>query len=631
MPRFPRPVFLAVTLALPPLVGCASPAPPPLTPDSSQSGAAPAPPPVVTRAAEVGGSQRLAEGLASKIARVTVYSDRALVTREASLSLTTEPAVHRLEHLPGWVDEGSVRASTSAGKIVDVSVERHFLAQSSDEGFRKVEDEHRALLGELQGVDDELEILQAQKGHVESIQVFSLEKLSTDAATRDIKVDTYGQVIDFVSRSLRQTADARRAAVLRREQLARQVQASQKNLDELRHLTTLEETAVVVTVQASAPGPARLTVTYATPGATWEPLHELRASSSAPAVAELTSFAVVTQTTGEDWSHADLSFSTQSAADTERIPELRMLALGETQHVSRSVTHRATSFSVAREKYAEQNLHWNRMNQAPRHAAELKRFEEAYSSNLAYFEAVQSKTVQIFQGLQDRGTTAHFVATDPAIVRSDGRPIRLRIGHSRLQAEPRIVAAPEESLNAALTLRMVNKGAQPLLPGAVARYRDGAFLGMTDVGFVASGEEFPLFLSVADHVKLTRALDKKKSSLVRLARNRMQLSFVTTVQNLSDAPVALVLAERVPVSENSDIRVSDVRITPAERPDAEGIVRWALSLAPREEKQIRISYQVDYPPELVLDVKRKRHSPGAPSPSPTHDFEDRLPHLEQMF
>ncbi len=157
-----------------------------------------------------------------------------------------------------------------------------------------------------------------------------------------------------------------------------------------------------------------------------------------------------------------------------------MLALGKTQERAQSMTRSSGSFYRAREKYLEQNMRWNRMNQAPSHRLhETEQFEKSYTSNLAYFERVQNKAVELFQGLQLRGTTAHFTALDPAIVRSDGRSIRVHIGTGHIAAEPRIIAAPEESLNAALTLKMTNPGAQPLLPGTVARYRDGAFLGVT--------------------------------------------------------------------------------------------------------------------------------------------------------
>jgi uncharacterized protein (TIGR02231 family) len=628
------PKLFFVVFALPLALGCAG-APPAVAPRQPDLQAST--PPVVALAATVtgGGEDPAEKGVASRITRVTVYSDRALVTREASVALTTEPVVFRFKSLPGWVDEGSVRASAGAGKIVDVAVERRFLARSTDEGFRKVELKHKALLRKLQALDDELEILKAQQEHVESIKVFSLEKLQDDAITRDIKVDSYGQVITFVTDTLRKTAGARRDARAEREQLAPDVEASARNLEELSRLTKLEETTVLVTVQGTVAGNASLTLTYATPGATWEPMHEVRASNADPDSVELTSFAVVTQTTGEDWSHAELSFSTQSSSDSERIPELEMLALGKTQEVSRSVTRQVTSFSSAQKKFEEQNHQWNRMNQASsQRVSEVEQFEQSYSTNLALLERVQSKTVEIFQGLQTRGTTAHFIARDPAIVRSDGRSIRLRIGSSRIKAQRRIIAAPEESLNAAVTLEMTNKTSQPLLPGSVARYQDGAFLGMTDIDFVTKDEDFSVFFSVADHVKLTRELDKHQSSLVRTARNRMQLAFVSKAKNLSDRPVTVILAERIPVSENADIRVSNVRIVPNEKPDAKGIVRWAVTLAPREERELRVSYQVDYPPSLVLDVRRKQmQAPPAPSPASPRkmDFEEQIIQMEKQL
>ncbi|HRI65371.1 MAG TPA: mucoidy inhibitor MuiA family protein [Polyangium sp.] len=575
------------------------------------------------------------KGIPSRITKVTVYSDRALVTREAAVSITSEPTIIRFTKLPGWVDEGSVRAATSTGKIIDVTVERRFLARSSDEGFRKVELKHKQLLQRFQALDDELAILNTQHTHVESIRIFSTDKLSKDAVMHDIKVDTYGQVVDFVTDTLRKTAAAKRNVQFEREQLAPDVEASARNLEELKRLTKLEETTVSVAIQGSAAGNANLTLTYATPGATWEPMHELRSNTNDPDNVELSSFAVVTQTTGEDWTHAEMSFSTQSSSDSEKIPELEMLALGKTQESSRSITRQVTSFSSAQKKFEEQNLHWNKMNQASsQKITEMERFEQSYTDNLAMLERTQSKTVAIFQGLQTRGTTAHFTSKDPAIVRSDGRSIRLRLGTSKIKSKRQIIAAPEESLNAAVTLDLNNKTLQPLLPGNVARYQDGAFLGMTDIDFVAKDEDFSVFFSVADQVKLTRELDKHQSSLSRKERNRMQLSFVSKAQNLSDRKVTMVLAERIPVSENTEIRVSNVKIAPNEKVDTKGIVRWTITLEPRETREFRISYQVEYPPTLIFDVRRKQMHAPAPSPAkPARkmDFDERLIQIESQF
>jgi len=223
------------------------------------------------------------------------------------------------------------------------------------------------------------------------------------------------------------------------------------------------------------------------------------------------------------------------------------------------------------------------------------------------------------------------------------------IGHSTLETGPKIIAVPEQTLNAALTLEMTNSTGQALLPGKVALYQDGTFLGVTDVSFIAQGERFSVFLSVADHLKLARTLDKKNSSLVRKKRNKMQVSFIVTVENLSAQPSAVTLADRIPVSENKDIKIDEVRITGAAKPDSKGIVRWALSLRPKEKKQLRIAYQVEYPPELILETRRRHESAhpigrrparmeNAQAPSPAPSFEpqkseigEQLMDLESKF
>ncbi len=372
------------------------------------------------------------------------------------------------------------------------------------------------------------------------------------------------------------------------------------------------------------------------PGATWEPVHEVRVTEADPSSVEVTSFAVVTQATGEDWSHAELVFSTQSSTAAVRIPELEALTLGDTRAATRITERQSASFSRAEAAFRGQNHLWNKRLQG---TEEGSNFEESYRTNIETLQVVQSKTVQIFQSLQQRGTTAQFKAMSATNVRADGRSVRVPMGRARLQAKEVIVAAPEQSLNAALTLDMRNESGQPLLPGSVALYQGGAFLGMTNLDFVADGESFALFLSVADQLKLSRALDRKHSALVHKQRTQMQLAFVVTVENLSGKPVSLTLADRVPVSEEREIVISGVKISPDARPDSKGILRWSLTLQPRETRKVEIQYQIEYPPTLVVEMKRNQlrmpspapASPGAPAPRPAYDLKQDIQRLEDGF
>ena len=569
----------------------------------------------------------------SSIRKVTVYSDRALVTREATVNLRAAPTVYVFKQLPGWVDDSSVRASTTAGRILDVRVTRSYLAQSTEQSYRDAETQARDLTNRVGELDDELKVLDAQSKQVDDIKAFSLDKLNKDVVAGNVGVNTYSSVVDFISRTLRETARARRAVQLEREKLTPLIAASSRRFDELRGLTQLEETRVFVTVQGTKAGDGQLALSYMLPGATWETVHELRAADSEPTSVEVTSFAVVTQASGEDWDRAELTFSTQSSTAAARIPELEALTLGENRAATQTVETRSASFSRAEAAFKGQNRLWNKRVESTNLSAN---FEEVYQTNFDYLQVVQGKTVQIFQSLQQRGTTAQFKAMSTTKVRADGRSVRVPIGRAQLKARQAIVAAPERSLNAAETLEMQNDSGQPLLPGSVALYQAGAFLGMTNLDFVADGEQFAVFLSVADQLKLTRALDKKRSSLVKKQRTQMQLAFVVTVENLSSKPVSLKLADRVPVSEDKDIVISGVKITPDVKPDSRGLLRWPLMLQAKETRRFEIQYQIEYPPSLVLETSRSEAdpspaAPAMPSPARAPSLKRDIQQLERAF
>lgn len=576
--------------------------------------------------------------LQSRVTRVTVYSDRARVTRSSTVKVPSEPTVFVFRGLPGWVDDGTVQVSSTAGHIVDVRVDRTFLASSTDETWTRLEQEHKALTSQLTSLQDELSVLDAQKAQIESIKAFSLAKITQDTTLGNVSVQSYAEVTAWITDSLRSNTEARRAVQRKIEDLNPQIQASQRRLDNARALMQLEETNVRVTLSnrptsgsgGTDSGNATLDLTYMLPGVTWEPMHELRASTTNSRV-EVTSWAAVTQTSGEDWGGADLSFSTQSSTQSVRIPELEALTLGDTATAKRLLTSQVSSFTRAQSAFQGQSQLWNEVHQVNSAERARSSFEQVYKSNMEYLQVVQGRTVKLFESLERRGTTVHFKAESAQSIRGDGHPVRLKIGKATLDATQKIVAAPEQSLNAARTLSMVNATEQPFLPGKVSLYLDGAFIGLTESDFVAKGETFSLFLNVADQVKLSRELDRKQSSLVRRSRNLMQVAFIVSVENLGDTPTALTLADRIPVSENKEIRVSQVTISPTARPDSQGLLHWDLELKPKEKREFRISYQIEYPPELYIDTNR-RYAPAPSAAAPRYDFEEEAaPSVEQQI
>lgn len=550
----------------------------------------------------------------TKITAVAVYADRAQVTRTGSVELAPGGSRVAVRGLPGWIDEESVRVTlaSASAKIRDVSIERTFLAEATEEAVRKAEDDVRQITDQLAALNDEQAVLQAELTQVEALRAFSLEKVPRDMVVREVKVKSFEETVDFVSARVRKARDAMRAIAKKRRELEPELQRRQKAQQELRSRAQLEQRAVIVEVEGQ--GRTTIQVTYLTPGATWEPVGELRAEGDKSM--SLVQYASIVQTTGEDWEGAALSFSTQRPTDTLAVPEAQALLVGQDGPGLDQVISRAgQSFQKAQSSYSTQNQVF----------ADV---DDEYRQNLERQRTMEQRVLQKFEELRERGTTAHFVATGSRIVRTDGRPTRVPLGTRQFAVTLKQVAVPEVSLNVVRTAELVNDTEQPILPGRVALFADGAFVGASELPFVSPGETFSTFLGVNERVKLARTIDRKKSSLERKGkRNILKVSFIVSAENLGDAPVTLDMADRTPVSADEAIEIEDVVLPDGAKRDHTGVVKWRPTIGAKKKVTWRVGYTIEYPADQAERAKHK--SPAAPAPSRML-FED-IDRLERQF
>jgi uncharacterized protein (TIGR02231 family) len=198
----------------------------------------------------------------------------------------------------------------------------------------------------------------------------------------------------------------------------------------------------------------------------------------------------------------------------------------------------------------------------------------------------------------------------------------VQIASGDFAAATKVVAAPEVSLNAVRVADLVNGGSNPILPGPAMLFEDGAYVGKSELDFVAPGEKFSVFLGVDDHVKLERTLDRKLSVLHwRGKRTEMGLSYLVKVENLGTTPVVLELSERIPVAQTEEIEVNDVVIPHKVKPDPQGLVKWFESIPPHGALSWHIGYTLEYPSDFlsrttaVADAADATPADGAPMPA----------------
>jgi len=53
--------------------------------------------------------------------------------------------------------------------------------------------------------------------------------------------------------------------------------------------------------------------------------------------------------------------------------------------------------------------------------------------------------------------------------------------------------------------------------------------------------------------------------------------------------------DQIPISANSEIKITDVDLAGGSLEESTGVIRWNVTLAPKQEKKVIFSYTVRYP------------------------------------
>jgi hypothetical protein len=280
--------------------------------------------PLLLALASVSGSP--ATAVEAPITAATVYSDRALVTRTAALSLTGRTRV-AFPLLSGRATAASIRLEASGCEVENLT-----LAPVTEDDWPMAE--ARALLDALDKLD--LQIDQTASEHAALVEIHDALAALTPA-TPDPNVHAPVSRLDpsgwpvamaFLT-GAGQGLQARLAANERQLGLLREKRAplvEQARLLGAEH--PLGGQRVVATV--SGHGAARLSLSYEVQGARWFPSYDIQLAPAKSQVA-IAFVGLVEQQTGEDWESARLTLSTAVPAQSSEFPKLPAWRIGTSE------------------------------------------------------------------------------------------------------------------------------------------------------------------------------------------------------------------------------------------------------------------------------------------------------------
>ena len=181
-----------------------------------------------------------------------------------------------------------------------------------------------------------------------------------------------------------------------------------------------------------------------------------------------------------------------------------------------------------------------------------------------------------------------------------GEPKRVQIDTAELDPALMVRTVPKRDPKAYLYAKVTIARGSPLLPGQVALFRDGTFVGNGKLPQLAPGEEFELGFGADDQVRVRHAVAEEKrgeTGIISTSKTDVR-NYRITLKNLHERAIPMVVIDQVPVSQNADIKIELIGKTPPSKRDLDdkrGVLAWEMKLEPDEERVVDFGYRVTWP------------------------------------
>ena len=531
----------------------------------------------------------------SAITAVTVYTDRAIVTRAAALDLAATGTVEvTFENLPATLLDQSLHVSGRGAAqvtILDVTARAAYVDFTPNERVKAIEDALRALAKQRRVLDDRGAVLKAQDGSLSKLETAATSAPHKDTAPR-LTIEESAKLLVFLEEQRGKFTAERQSLDTQLEDLAAKVDAAQRTLNELRGAGGRATKTVTVRLDATTVGTLNLALSYTVPGASWTPSYDARVNSNEKTIA-LAYHGVVQQNTGEDWKNVALTLSTARPSLGGAAPEVRPWALDV--FVPRPEPMPIAFGTSAREM---------RMKTAAAPAS----FGAVTLGTVTLGAVADSppppKEASFAQATIDQAaTSASFKISAPASVPSDNSPQKIPVTTAALAANPDYLTTPKLLPAAFLTAKVVNTSEFPLLAGALNAFLDGTFVATSALRTVMPEETFDLALGADEGISVKHKRVKRFAEDTGLTKSgkRVTYEYLLLIQNNKQIAARVVVTDQIPVSRHEKIVVKQLSPDAKEmKPTAEGALKWTLDLQPAEKRELIVKFSIDYPNDVQV-------------------------------
>jgi uncharacterized protein (TIGR02231 family) len=526
----------------------------------------------------------------STITAVTVFLDRAMVTRTITKKLTKGEHVLIFDNLPEAIEENSIQANGEGNAVLkDVKFKKEFYATITDDEKRGLNEKVLILQDSLVDANDHIANATKEQKMVEIM----LDKMMTSIALvpsnekehTEVNPDKWTKMISYYRKKLddlnKEIRTTERKIRNYNEEI-RMVQAQinslggyqekSKNIVEVLIDVTKEESDVLVNLVYMVHGPG------------WYPVYDLRVFTDTKKM-HITYQAMIRQNTTEDWNNVKIKLSTARANMSGQQPSLSPWYLNFYEYA------RDDEYKSRAKKSSMSQMH-NAMPSSKEIASADRAEEEAPAPILAMEQAT----------VEAGATAAVFVVPGKNTIRSDNQQHKVTMMMNEFDAVFRYSTVPKLAQYAYLKAKVKNTTDFPLLAGSTNVFLDNNFVSTSNLDMVSPDQEFWTFLGIDEgiEVKYKTMKQYQKDEGVINKKNKYVYDYLIEITNNKKTEEEIVVWDQIPIASNPDIKVSltepDIQANKDTiKMDDANYIEWFYKIKPKEKVKIPFKFTVESP------------------------------------
>jgi uncharacterized protein (TIGR02231 family) len=501
----------------------------------------------------------------SKITEVTVFLNKAQVTREAKVRIEAGKTNLVLTGLTSQLDPQSIQVSGKGNFIIlGIGHQQNFLGESNVPKPLKV------LKDSVVFLQKQVSLEQSQKEILNKEEQMLVSNQKIGGTNQNLTVTELKAMADFYRSRLSDIVIARMKHDEKIKTMNERIVKLNLQINEQNELFRRNTSEILINVSADAAISAELKVSYVVANAGWNAAYDVRAINTKSPL-QLSYKANVFQGTGEEWKNVKLKLSTANPNQSGLKPELYSWYLDFYNPIV-----------LQERKY-----------KAEKPAAAMRTMDVASEVTV---EAAEAQSMAGFVSTVQTSLNTEFDISLPYSVSSSSKPTVVDIRNYEVKAEYSYSVVPKLDMDAFLIAKAIGWEEFSLLPGEANIFFEGTFVGNSFIDPNNIKDTLALSLGRDKRIVVKREKLKDLTSRNVIGTTRKEnYTWEISLRNTKTEAIRIHIEDQVPVSQNTQIEVAVTDTGGSNYNKQTGKLSWDIEMKPSEVRKVVFKFEVKYP------------------------------------